>query len=29
MDQFLNSWYNYPFRYCSMNNSGLVIIFHV
>lgn len=26
MDQFLDSWHSYRFRYCSVNNLGLVII---
>ena len=25
-DQFLISWYSYQFRYCSMNNSGLIFV---
>ena len=25
MDHFLDSWHSYPFRYCSVNNSGLII----
>ena len=25
MGQFWDSWYSYQFRYCSVNNSGLVI----
>ena len=25
MDQFLDSWHSYQFRYCSVNNSGLII----
>ena len=25
MDQFLDSWCSYQFRYCSVNNSGLII----
>ena len=24
MDQFLDSWHSYRFRYCSVNNLGLV-----
>ncbi|GAA6313359.1 hypothetical protein F290043J8_13850 [Mediterraneibacter gnavus] len=26
MDQFLDSWHSYRFRYCSVNNLGLVVI---
>ena len=26
MDQFLDLWHSYRFRYCSVNNSGLCII---
>ncbi|WP_418953626.1 hypothetical protein, partial [Streptococcus sp.] len=25
MDQFLDSWHSYRFRYCSVNNLGLII----
>ena len=27
MDQFLDSWHSYRFRYCSVNNLGLIILF--
>ena len=26
MGQFLDSWYSYQFRYCSVNNSGLFFL---
>ena len=26
MDKFLDSWHSYQFRYCSVNNSGLIIL---
>ena len=26
MDQFLNSWHSYQFRYCSVNNSGITLV---
>ena len=26
MDQFLDSWHSYRFRYCSVNNLGLFIV---
>ena len=29
MDQFLDSWYSYQFRYCSVNNSGLSSFFDI
>ena len=29
MDQFLDSWCSYQFRYCSVNNSGLIFFYLV
>ena len=26
MGQFLDSWYSYQFRYCSVNNSGVILL---
>ena len=28
MDQFLDSWHSYRFRYCSVNNLGFIIDFN-
>lgn len=27
MDQFLDLWHSYRFRYCSVNNSGLIFVY--
>ena len=27
MDQFLDSWHSYRFRYCSLNNLGLIVLY--
>ena len=27
MGQFVDSWYSYQFRYCSVNNSGYLLLF--